>query len=136
MSKKPLDSFFILFSSGILLHRSTLIGILCGVWVYLGADMEESAFNRMLTPDLYLFMASFLIFYRLLFKAPTKPDGDIDFQAMLICFLGDFAWAVAAMFCTVPFLMLFSYTEGTADYSEHARAVLDPKSLIKKLPRP
>lgn len=87
-----------------MLHRSTIIGILCGIWVYFGAEVEESAFKRMLTPDLYLFMASFLIFYRLLFKKIEKPDGDLDLHAMSVCFLGDFAWAVVAMFCTVPFL--------------------------------
>lgn len=134
MLKKLFNSFFILLSSGILLHRSTIIGILCGIWVYSGAEIEESAFSRMLTPDLYLFMISFLIFYRLLFKKVEKPDGDLDLQAMSIYLLGDFAWAVAAMFCTVPFLMMFSY--GGTDYSDHARAAVNPRSLMKKVPRP
>lgn len=135
MLKKLFDSFFILLSSGILLHRSTIIGILCGIWVYFGAEVEESAFKRMLTPDLYLFMASFLIFYRLLFKKIEKPDGDLDLHAMSVCFLGDFAWAVVAMFCTVPFFMLFAFSDGM-DYSEQARAAVDPRSLMKKIPRP
>lgn len=135
MLKKLFDSFFILLSSGILLHRSTIIGVLCGVWVYFGAEVEESAFKRMLTLDLYLFMASFLIFYRLLFKKTEKPNGDLDLHAMSVYFLGDFVWAVFAMFCTVPFFMLFAFSGGT-DYSEQARAAIDPRSLMKKIPRP
>ena len=110
MLKKLSNFFVLLFTSGILIHRASLIGILCGIWVYSGAEIEESAFRRMFSSDLYLFMASFFVFYRLLFKKILKDDGSIDIHAMFVCFLGDMAWAVAAMFCTVPFLMLLGYS--------------------------
>lgn len=135
MLKKLFDSFFILLKSGILLHRCTIIGVLCGVWVFFGAEAEESAFRRMLTLDLYLFMASFLMFYRLLFNRIDRRDGSPDWPAMGICLIGDFAWAVAAMFCTVPFFMLAGYSDG-ADYADKARAAVDPRVLIRKMPRP
>ncbi len=113
------------------MHRSTVIGVLCGLWVFFGIAPDESVLKRTLTLDLYLFMASFLIFYRLLFKKIEKPNGDLDLHAMSVCFLGDFAWAVAAMFCSIPFFMFFSYSEGT-DYSEQARAAINPRGLMKK----
>ena len=65
----------------------------------------------MFTPDLYLFTGSFLIFYRLLFRKTLKEDGNLDLHAMFLCFLGDFAWAVVAMFCAVPFFMMFNFAQ-------------------------
>ncbi|MBR1778346.1 MAG: hypothetical protein IJ752_07175 [Alphaproteobacteria bacterium] len=134
MLRKIVNSFLLLLTSGILLHRCTLIGILCGIWVYFGAEVEESAFRRMLTPDLYLFMSSFLIFYRFLFKKILKSNGELDLQAMFICFLGDLAWAVTAMFCTVPFFMMFNYS-GSANYAQNVRAAAAPHSLMRQVPK-
>ena len=102
MIKKLINYFMLLLTSGILFHRSTVIGILCGIWVYFGAEDEESMFGRMLTPDLFLFMGAFLIFYRFQFKKILTETGDLDLTSMFICFAGDMAWAVIAMFCTVP----------------------------------
>ena len=82
----------------------------------------------MLTLDLYLFIAAFLIFFRLLFRKTLKEDGDLDLKAMLFFFLGDFAWAVVAMFCAVPFFMMFNYT-GT-NSAQRSGAGVDMRSLI------
>ena len=131
MIKKFCNFFIILLTSGILFHRSTIIGILCGIWVYFGAEIEESAFRRMLTPDLYLFMGSFLIFYRFLFRKTFKSDGDLDLNAMFFYFLGDMAWAIVAMFCTVPFFMMFNYS--ATDYAGQAGA---KRALIRQIPKP
>ena len=131
MIKKFCNFFIILLTSGILFHRSTILGILCGIWVYFGAEVEESAFRRMLTPDLYLFMGSFLIFYRFLFKKTLKSDGDLDLNAMFFYFLGDMAWAIIAMFCAVPFFMMFNYS--ATDYTKQAGAA---RALIRQVPKP
>ena len=34
---------------------------------------------------------AFLLLYRILLLKKFKPDGELDFQAMGLCFLGDFA---------------------------------------------
>lgn len=133
MLKKLINLFVLLLTSGVLFHRCTIIGALCAVWVYFGTGEDESAFRRMLTPDLYLFMGSFLVFYRLLFKKTLKPDGNLDLHATAVFLLGDMAWAVAAMFCTVPFFMMLNYT-GT-DYTEQAKAAVNPRSLMRQVPR-
>lgn len=134
MLKKFINFLTILLTSGILFHRCTLIGVLCGIWVYAGAGEDDSLIMRMLSPDLYLFMASFLIFYRLLFKKELTKNGDLDLQAMIIYSLGDLAWATAAMFCSVPFFMLFNYSG--EDYAQKARATINPRSLMRQVPRP
>ena len=100
----------LLLTSGVLFHHSTIIGFLCGIWVYFGAETEESSFERLLTPDLYLLIAAFLVFYRLMFRKVLREDGELDMQAMTIYFIGDFLWAVLAMFCSVPFFMTFNFT--------------------------
>ena len=100
----------LLLTSGVVFHHSTIIGFLCGIWIYFGAETEESSFGRMLTPDLYLLIASFLIFYRLMFRRILTEDGDLDLQAMTLAFIGDFLWAVLAMFCSVPFFMTFNFS--------------------------
>ena len=129
MIRKLINSFLLLLSSGVLFHRSTLIGVLCGIWVYFGAESEESAFGRLLTSDLYLFMGAFLIFHRLLFKRTLKENGDLDLRAMSIYFLGDLAWAVIAMFCSVPFFMLFNYS-GQTKYAQ-TQPVVDPRAVMQ-----
>ena len=134
MFKKISNLFVLLLTSGILFNRCTIIGVLCAFWVYVGMGPDDSAFSRMLTPDLYLFMASFLIFYRFLFKKELKPDGNIDLHTMSIYLLGDLAWAIAAMFCTIPLFVLLNRS-GT-DYSQHARAAINPRSLMRQIPRP
>lgn len=133
MIKKLINYFMLLLTSGILFHRSTVIGILCGIWVYFGAEDEESMFGRMLTPDLFLFMGAFLIFYRFQFKKILTETGDLDLTSMFICFAGDMAWAVIAMFCTVPFLMMFSYSG--QDYAEKTRGALNPHTLVRQIPK-
>ncbi|MBO4520227.1 MAG: hypothetical protein J5787_03385 [Alphaproteobacteria bacterium] len=134
MLKKLTNYFVLLLTSGVLFHRCTIIGVLCAVWVYCGTGEDESAFSRMLTPDLYLFMVSFLIFYRLLFKKTLKPDGNLDLHATAVFLLGDLAWTVAAMFCTVPLFMMLNYS-GT-DYTQQARAAVNPRGLMRQIPRP
>ncbi len=107
MMKKFVNFVLALIFSGVLLHRSTVIGALCGAWIYFGAPQEDSVFQRMLTPDLYLFMLAFLVFYRMTLKRIYAPDGELDYRAMGVCLLGDMAWAVVAMICFVPFFMMF-----------------------------
>ena len=132
MINKLIKYFTLLLTSGILFHRSTIIGVLCGIWVYFGAETEESAFSRMLTSDLYLFMASFLIFFRLLFRKTLKEDGDLDLKAMLFFFLGDLVCAVVAMFCAVPFFMMFNYTG--SNYTQQSHTAVDPRGLTYQIP--
>ncbi len=129
MLKKISDLFLLFLTSGILFHRSTVIGVLCALWVYSGAEVEESAFRRMLTPDLYLFMASFLIFYRLLFKRVLKSDGDFDWTAMTVYTLGDLAWAIAVMFCAVPALMMTNYSG--QNYAEQAKKIAKIRGVTR-----
>ena len=135
MLKKFFNFALLFLTSGVLFHRCTLIGLLCAVWVYFGAEVEESAFQRMLTPDLYLFMSSFLIFYRFLFKKVFKADNDLDWTSMFVYFLGDMAWAIAAMFCAIPFFMMLFHYSGT-DYTQQARTAIDPRHLMRRLPKP
>ena len=110
MLSKIIKFVTLILTSGVLFHHSTIIGVLCGIWVYFGAEAEQDAFGRMLTPDLYLLIGSFLIFYRLVFRKVLKEDGDLDLKAMLLYFIGDFIWAVIAMFCSVPFFMTFNFS--------------------------
>lgn len=114
MIKKFVNFCLLILQSRILFHRSTFIGVVCGLWVFFGAKEGESVFGRLLTFDLYLLMFAFLLLYRILLLKKFKPDGELDFQAMGLCFLGDFAWAVVAMFCAVPFLMTFSTSDEVA----------------------
>ncbi|MGN0905258.1 MAG: hypothetical protein ACI4PW_08890 [Alphaproteobacteria bacterium] len=107
MLRKFVNFVLSLIFSGILLHRSTVIGALCAAWIFFGAPQEDSVFQRMLTPDLYLFMLAFLVFYRITLKRIYAPDGELDYRAMGVCLLGDMAWAVVAMMCFVPFFMMF-----------------------------
>ena len=135
MLKKISNLIVHFLASGFLIHHSTIIGVLCAVWVYFGAEVEESAFSRMLTPDLYLFMASVLLFYRFLFKKTFKSGNDLDWTAMTVCFLGDMLWATAVMFCTVPvFMMMFRYP--ATEYAKQAgTTAIDPYRVIRKIPR-
>lgn len=103
MIKKLFDSFFILLSSGVLLHRSTVSGVLCAVWAAATADPDESAFACLMNADLYFALAVFLAFYRFSFKKVTRRDKTLDLQEMGMGFLGDFVWAVLAMVCAAPF---------------------------------
>ena len=114
MIKKFVNFCMLILRSGVLFHRSTFIGVLCGLWVFFGAQDEESVFGRMLTLDLYLLMFAFLLLYRMLLLKKYKADGQPDYAKMGICLAGDFAWAVVAMFCAVPFLMTFSTSDSIA----------------------
>lgn len=135
MIKKLLNFFIILITSGILFHRSTLIGAFCGLWVYFGSQTDESAFHRMLTPDLFIFMAAFLILFRLLFKKMNKADGTPDFHGMGICFLGDFAWAVLAMFCTVQLFMMLSFSDDYLPKEQDPEAMMMQQLQNKPMPQ-
>jgi len=57
----------------------------------------------------------------------------LDLKAMFFFFLGDFAWAVTAMFCAVPFFMMFNYT-GT-NYQQ-TQAAVNPHGLLRQIPKP
>lgn len=126
MLKRAFNYFVLIFTSGILFHRSTILGVLCALWVYSGAEVEQSAMERMMTPDLYLFMASFLFFYRLLFKRILKPDGDFNWKAMAIYTFADLLWAVAAMFCAVPALVMTNYSG--QNYSEKMQKIIKART--------
>lgn len=135
MLKKLFGFFITLITSGILFHRSSVLGILGGVWAFAGAGPEDSIFKRMFTPDLILFIVAFLLFYRLLFVRVNKEDGSPDFHTMGVYLLGDVLWAFGAMFCTIPVLMFFSGPG--ADYSDMAtKAGTNPRALMKYAPRP
>mgnify|MGYP004668955173 CR=1 FL=1 len=135
MIKKLFDSFFLLLSSGVLLHRSTISGALCAIWAALTADPDESAFACLMNIDLYFALAVFLAFYRFTFKKVARKDKTLDLQEMGMGFLGDFVWAVLAMVCTVPFFLMMTQ-QSQVDYAERARIAVDPRSLMKKIPRP
>ncbi len=135
MIKKLFDSFFILLSSGVLLHRSTVSGVLCAVWAAATADPDESAFACLMNADLYFALAVFLAFYRFSFKKVTRRDKTLDLQEMGMGFLGDFVWAVLAMVCAVPFFLMTTQ-QSQVDYAERARIAVDPRSLMKQMPRP
>ena len=109
MFNKAIHFCVLLLTSGVLFHHSTIIGFLCGIWVYFGAETEESAFGRMLTPDLFLLIGAFLVFYRLMFGKILKDDGDLDLHAMGMYFIGDFVWAVLAMASSVFLFMTFNF---------------------------
>ena len=130
MIKKLFDSFFLLLSSGVLLHRSTVSGALCAIWAALTADPDESAFACLMNIDLYFALAVFLTF-----KKVARKDKTLDLQEMGMGFLGDFVWAVLAMVCTVPFFLMMTQ-QSQVDYAERARIAVDPRSLMKKIPRP
>lgn len=132
MLKKMTDFFILLLTSGILFHRCTILGVLCGFWVYVGTEPDESAFARMLTPDLYIFIAAFLIFYRLMFKKNMTEEGDLDLKATGVYFLGDMAWAVAVMFCAVPFFMMFNYS---GPELMQQRAAANARAVMRQIPR-
>ena len=134
MIKKLFDSFFILLSSGVLLHRSTVSGVLCAVWAA-AADPDESAFACLMNADLYFALAVFLAFYRFSFKKVTRRDKTLDLQEMGMGFLGDFVWAVLAMVCAAP-VFLMTTQQSQVDYAERARIAVDPRSLMKQMPRP
>ena len=114
MIKRFVNFCILILQSGILFHRSTFIGVVCGLWVFFGAQDEESVFGRLLTLDLYRLIFAFLLLYRILLLKKFKPNGELDVQAMALCLAGDFAWAVVAMFCAVPFLMTFSTSDEVA----------------------
>ncbi len=135
MIKKLFDSFFILLSSGVLLHRSTVSGVLCAVWAAATADPDESAFACLMNADLYFALAVFLAFYRFSFKKVTRRDKTLDLQEMGMGFLGDFVWAVLAMVCAAPFFLMMTQ-QSQVDYAERARIAVDPRSLMKQMPRP
>ncbi len=135
MIKKLFDSFFILLSSGVLLHRSTVSGVLCAVWAAATADPDESAFACLMNADLYFALAVFLAFYRFSFKKVTRRDKTLDLQEMGMGFLGDFVWAVLAMVCAAPFFLMTTQ-QSQVDYAERARIAVDPRSLMKQMPRP
>lgn len=135
MIKKLFDSFFILLSSGVLLHRSTVSGVLCAVWAAATADPDESAFACLMNVDLYFALAVFLAFYRFSFKKVTRKDKTLDLREMGVFFLGDFVWAVLAMVCAVPFFLMMTQ-QSQVDYAERARIAVDPRSLMKQMPRP
>lgn len=132
MLKKMTDLFILLLTSGLLFHRCTILGAFCGFWVYVGTAPDESAFIRMLTPDLYIFMAAFLLFYRLMFKKSMTDEGDLDLKATGIYFLGDMVWAVAVMFCAVPFLMMTNYSG--AEMTQQ-RAAANARALMRQIPK-
>lgn len=134
MLKKIINFTSIFLTSGVLFHRCTLIGLLCAVWVYFGASEDESLFRRMLSIDLYLFMAAILTLYRMMFKKILTKSGDLDLKTMIVYCLGDVLWASTAMYCAVPFFMLMNYS-GT-EYSEKARAAINPHRLMRQIPRP
>lgn len=121
MIKKFVNFCLLILQSGILFHRSTFIGVVCGIWVFFGAQDEESVFGRLLTLDLYLLMFAFLLLYRILLLKKFTAQGELDLKAMGICLAGDFAWAVVAMFCAVPFLMMFSTSDTLATKANDPR---------------
>lgn len=127
MIKKFVSFLVTLLQSGILFHRSTYLGMLCAAWVYFGAPKDESLIQRMLTLDLYLFMFAFLVMYRVLFLKIYTPDGDLDLKTMGIYLLGDMAWAIAAMICTVPVFLIF----GAADTYSSAQNNPQVKQLMQ-----
>lgn len=132
MIKKLMGFIGLLIRSGVLFHRSTFVGVLCGSWIFFGAVEKESVFQRMLTLDLYLFMFAFLVLYRILFgRVYVKGSNEkiLDFQGMGFYLLGDMAWATLAMFCTVPFFMMFDLAEG---YGTAQTMPPDVKMLIQK----
>ena len=113
MIKTLLAPFITLITSGVLWHRCSFVGILCGIWIYFGTDKEASTFSRILTPDLYLFMLAFLILYRLAFKKVVMKDGEIDLKVTGIYLLGDFARAVLTMICAAFFFLSFGVSTDT-----------------------
>ena len=131
MLKRMTNLFVLLLTSGVLFHRCTILGVLCGFWVYIGTQPEESPFTRMLTPDLYIFMASFLLFYRLMFKKSLTEEGDLDLKATCIYFLGDMVWAAAVLFCSVPFMMMTNYS--TTDLIQQ-RAAANARAVMRYVP--
>ncbi len=68
-------------------------------------------------------------------KQVARKDKTLDLQEMGMGFLGDFVWAVLAMVCTVPFFLMMTQ-QSQVDYAERARIAVDPRSLMKKIPRP
>lgn len=124
MIKLLLGPFITLFTSGVLWHRSSFIGILCGIWIYFGTDKQASTFSRILTLDLYLFMLAFLTLYRLLLKKTLDDKGEPDLKQMGIYLLGDFARAVLTMVCAAFFFLSFGVSsEKKEDLNVLERAV-------------
>ncbi len=134
--KKIIDLAILLFSQGILTHRCTIVGVICSVWIYLQATPDDSLLLKMLSLDLYIFMGGFFMFYRLMFKTVTNKDGTLNLQEMFVCFLGDMLWATAVMFCMIPIVTLLGQSEGTEFYEKRVRGAVDPRTLIKNVPRP
>lgn len=131
MIKTLLAPFITLITSGVLWHRSSFVGILCGIWIYFGTDKEASTFSRILTPDLYLFMLSFLILYRLILKKVEMKDGEIDLKVTGIYLLGDFARAVLTMICAAFFFLSFGVSTDTDDLENVGAAI---ENEAKNLP--
>ena len=121
-----------LFTSGVLFHRSSFIGILCGIWIYFGTDKQASTFSRILTPDLYLLMLSFLFLYRLCLKRIYTADGELDLKEMSVYLAGDFARAVLAMVCSALFFLSFGVSGDRPDEAGVFQQQIDKET--KNLP--
>ena len=130
MLKTLLAPFVALFTSGVLFHRSSFIGIVCAVWIFVTADSDAGMFSRLGTPDLYLLMVSFLLLYRVTLKRTYTDKHEIDIKNTLIYLAGDVAWAVLAMFCATFFLLSFSAGDTKTSVNPYA----DIENAAQNLP--
>lgn len=108
MISRIIHTITLLLTSGVFFHHCTLIGIFCGCWAFFGATEEAEQFSRLFNPNPYMLIALFVFMYRFLLKRTLRDDGELDLKLMFFYLLGDFIWAVIAMFCTDFFFISWS----------------------------